>query len=65
VDSGLFQIFGTDDIYFTLDMWARLSSRPAKKKPVDILTVNIPFAGEIKEQTPAVPEKLTGASNIL
>ena len=65
MDSGLFQIFGADDIYFTMDMWARISSRPAKKKPADALITNIPFIEEVKQQIPAVPEKLTGAGNIL
>ena len=61
----LFNIFGTDDIYFTLDMWAKLSSRPVKKKPVETLTVNIPVTGEVKEQITAIPEKLTGADRMV
>jgi hypothetical protein len=62
VDSNLFHIFGTDDIYFTLDMWAKLSSRPIKRKPVDNLTSNIPVAGDVKEAAAVVPETLPGTN---
>ena len=62
VDSNLFHIFGTDDIYFTLDMWAKLSSRPIKRKPVDNLTSNIPAAGESKGEAAVIPEILSGTN---
>jgi hypothetical protein len=60
VDSGLFHIFGEDDIYFTLDMWSKLSSRPIKRKPVDNLTIDIPAVEESTEKAAVIPEILSG-----
>jgi hypothetical protein len=65
VGRDLFQIFGTDDIYFTLDMWAKLSSRHVKKDSIRILTIAGTESGQQAEQAPAVTEQIKDTYRVL
>jgi hypothetical protein len=65
VDRDLFQIFGSDDIYFTLGMWAMLSPRLLRRESTKALTVIKKETAEQSEPVPAVPVELTGTCRVL
>ena len=65
MDRDLFQIVGTDDIYFTLGMWAMLSPRLLKRASIKNPAVSEETAVTPDEPMQVTPVELKGANRVL